>query len=101
VSIETKIAREVPLTRPRGDQETAVQLLDLGVEVRRLEKEFALIQALLENKTYWPKEDRSTQTNNKRRSGTCGRSVRSVSWCVLRVSRVVPHLTPAVQWCPN
>ncbi|ELR21020.1 leucine rich repeat domain containing protein [Acanthamoeba castellanii str. Neff] len=68
VSIETKIAREVPLTRPRGDQETAVQLLDLGVEVRRLEKEFALIQALLENKTYWPKEDLGTQTNNKRRS---------------------------------
>jgi hypothetical protein len=71
VSIETKIAREVPLTRPHGDQETAVQLLDLGVEVRRLEKEFALIQALLENKAYWPKEDLSTQTNNKRRSGTC------------------------------
>jgi hypothetical protein len=87
VSIETKIAREVPLTRPRGDQETAVQLLDLGVEVRRLEKEFALIQALLENKTYWPKEDLSTQTNNKRRSGACAVCVvvcRGVS-CVRRV----------------
>jgi hypothetical protein len=90
VSIETKIAREVPLTRPRGDQETAVQLLDLGVEVRRLEKEFALIQALLENKTYWPKEDLSIQTNNKRRSGACAVCV--VVSCVRRVCRVLCHI---------
>jgi hypothetical protein len=50
----------------------AAQLLELGVEVKRLEKEFALIQALLENKAYWPKEDVNVAAaqGNKRRSGT-------------------------------
>jgi hypothetical protein len=70
VSVETKIAREIPLTRPGEDQETAAQLSALSVEVKRLEKEFTLIQALLENKSYWPKENYpDANATAKRRSG--------------------------------
>lgn len=57
LSVETKIAREVPLTKPTDETQIVKQLSSLQTEVNRLEKEFVLIQALLQNKSNWPKEE--------------------------------------------